>query len=127
MQNQKIQIDQLASTVMKELQEYSKLTAQDTKAAVKKVAAATRKEVQSGAPVRTGKYQKSWSTKTLLESAVSLQMVVYSPSRYQLAHLLEFGHAKRGGGRVRAIPHIAPAEQNAERKLELELSRKLGG
>ena len=126
MENQKIHIEQLASTIMEEMQEYSELTVQEMKAAVKKIVAAARKEVQAGAPIRTGKYQNSWSTKTLLESSVSLQMVVYSPRRYQLAHLLEFGHAKRGGGRTRAFPHIAPAEQNAERNLEMELVRKLG-
>ena len=127
MQNQKIQIDQLTSTVMRELQEFSNLTAQELKASVKKTAAQTRKEVQSGAPVRTGKYQKSWTTKTLLESSVSLQMVVHSTNRYMLAHLLEFGHAKRGGGRTRAFPHIAPAEQNAARNLEMDFRRKMGG
>ena len=126
MENQKIRIEQLASTVIEEMQDYSELTVQDMKSAVKKIASAARKEVQAGAPVRTGKYQKSWSTKALLETAVSLQMVVYSPSRYQLAHLLEFGHAKRRGGRTRAFPHIAPAEQNAEKNLEIELMRKLG-
>ena len=127
MGSQKISIDQLAATVMKGLQEYSKLAGDDVKDAVRKTATQTRKDVQVGAPVRTGKYQKSWATKKMMESSVKLEMVVHSTNRYQIAHLLEFGHAKRGGGRVRAFPHIAPAEQKAALVLEREIRRKLGG
>ena len=127
MENQKIPIDQLAAAVMKGLQEYSDLVGDDMKAAVRKTATQARKDVQAGAPVRTGKYKGSWATKTMKESSVKLEMVVHSRNRYQIAHLLEFGHAKRGGGRVRAFPHIAPAEQKAAQGLEREIRRKLGG
>ena len=123
----RITVDQLASTIMKELQDYSKLTSQEMKASVRKTASTARKEVQEGAPVRTGKYKKSWSTKVQNESSVALKMVVYSPSRYQIAHLLEFGHAKRNGGRTRAFPHVVPAEENAVKNLEIEIRKRIGG
>ena len=52
-------------------------------------------------------------------------MTVYSRNRYQLAHLLEHGHAKRNGGRTRAIPHIAPAETIGEEQLMKEIERMI--
>ena len=60
------------------------------------------------------------------ESSQSLQMVVHSKDRYQLSHLLENGHAKRGGGRVAAIPHIAPAEQEGVELLQSLIKNALG-
>lgn len=61
------------------------------------------------------------------ETSNSLEVTVYSKNRYQLAHLLEHGHAKRGGGRVAARPHIAQAEQSAVETLDSEIAKALGG
>lgn len=106
-----IQIDELAEVINEGLKEYADLATEDVKSAVRKTAKAVKDQINGSAPVRTGRYAKSWKVKTTAESANGLEQTVYSPNRYMLSHLLEKGHAKRGGGRVRAIPHIAPAEE----------------
>lgn len=113
-----VSVDELASAINEGLAEYASLATQDVKSAVKKSAKAVKDEINGSAPVRTGRYAKSWAVKTTAESSTSLEQTVYSPSRYMLSHLLEKGHVKRGGGRVRAIPHIAPAEQAGIEMLE---------
>ena len=121
----KIQIDQLTDAVNEQLEEYSKLTAQTVKAAVTKAGNSVKNAIRDTAPEKTGRYAKSWRTKKTKETSTELEVTVYSPSRYMLAHLLEHGHAKRGGGRVRAIPHIAPAEEAAEDQLMKDIERGL--
>lgn len=106
-----ITVDELADVINEGLKEYADLAAEEVKGAVKKSAKAVKDQINGSAPVRTGRYAKSWKVKTTAESANGLEQTVYSPTRYMLSHLLEKGHAKRGGGRVRAIPHIAPAEE----------------
>ena len=125
--SQTVKIDDLAEEVMKGLTEYSKLATSDMKTAVKKAGNDVRKEIQSTAPKETGAYAKSWAVKTTRESAERLEVTVHSRNRYQLAHLLEFGHAKRGGGRTKAQPHIAPAEENGINALEKVIEKALKG
>lgn len=118
-------VDQLASVVMEGLKEYADLATDDMKKAVRKAGTSVKKEIQQNAPADTGTYAKSWTVKTEKETSDSLQLIVHSKNRYQLAHLLEFGHAKRGGGRVAGKPHIAPAEEKAVHQLEEEIERSL--
>lgn len=121
--SQKVSIDGLADAINKELMEYSKATSESVKKAVKKTGRSIRNEIKETAPRKTGTYAKSWSVRTTRETSTSLAVTVYSRNRYQLAHLLEHGHAKRGGGRVSARPHIAPAEEKGEKELESEIRK----
>lgn len=118
-------IDELADIINRGLQEYADLATSEVKSAVRKSAKTVKKEISANAPVRTGKYAKSWTVKTTEENSQRLVQTVYSPTRYMLAHLLEHGHAKRGGGRVAGKPHIAPAEEAGIRQLETEIERAL--
>lgn len=122
-----VKIDKLADEITKGLKEYADLATDDMKKAVRKSGNAVRKEIPQSAPKDTGAYAKSWSVKKTKETSNSLEVTVHSRNRYQLAHLLEHGHAKRGGGRVAARPHIAKAEENAIDTLEQEILKALGG
>ena len=125
MATDRVRIDQMAHVIMEGLQEYADLATDDLKKAVKKAGDEAKEDIQNNAPVKTGAYKKSWTVKTMKETSNAMEVVVHSKNRYQLAHLLEFGHAKRGGGRTRAFPHIAPAEQRAAELLEREVEAAL--
>lgn len=122
-----VSIDEMAAAINEGLEEYANLSAEGVKSAVKKTSKAVKDQINGSAPVRTGRYAKSWKVKTIAESSQSLKQTVYSPNRYMLSHLLEKGHAKRGGGRVRAIPHIAPAEEMGIEMLEDLIEKALKG
>ena len=122
-----INVGDLADTIIEGLTQYAELATEDMKAAVRKAGKTVRKEIQQNAPKQTGAYGKSWSVKNVKETSKSLELTVYSKNRYQLAHLLEFGHAKRGGGRVSVQAHIAPAEAIGIAELEHEIEKSLGG
>lgn len=118
-------IDNLATEIMKGLNEYAGLCTDTVKSAVNATSKEVKKDIQADAPVRTGKYKKSWTTKKVAENSNSLTVVVHSKDRYQIAHLLEHGHVKRGGGRVNGKPHIAPAEQKGVQSLKSKIERGL--
>lgn len=125
MAERRVTVDEMADAIMDGLLEYGQFATDVMKDCVKKAGNTVKKETQAGAPVKTGRYKKSWAVKRQKETGNTLEVVVYSKDRYQLTHLLEKGHARRGGGRVKAIPHIAPAEEKGIRELEEGIKRGL--
>ncbi len=121
----RVKIEQLAQAVMDEMNEYKDLVDLGMRTAVKKAGKSVQADIKAGAPKETGGYSRSWSVKNTKENSHALEVTVYSRNRYQLAHLLEFGHAKRGGGRTRAQVHIAPAEEKGIRQLEEDIKRSI--
>ena len=120
-----IPVDQLASEVMKGLEEYAELATDVMKKEVQETGKVVKQQIEQSAPRKSGRYAKSWAVKKTAETSSTLEVMVHSRNRYMLTHLLENGHAKRGGGRVRAIPHIAPAEEMGIKELEERIERAL--
>lgn len=112
-----IKVDDLAKAVAEELEQYSQDVTDGVKKEVRRVAKECAQEIRQNSPVQTGSYRKGWRDEVAFESREDIRVTVRNKTDYQLTHLLEHGHAKVNGGRVEGTPHIAPAEQNAEKKL----------
>lgn len=112
-----IKVDDLAKAVAEELEQYSQDVTDGVKNEVRRVAKECAQEIRQNSPVQTGSYRKGWRDEVAFESREDIRVTVRNKTDYQLTHLLEHGHAKVNGGRVEGTPHIAPAEQNAEKKL----------
>ncbi len=76
-------------------------------------------ELQAASPKRKtrggGKYAKSWTSEQT-SGRTYTTVNVHNKKYYRLTHLLENGHAKRGGGRVEAIPHIGTINDETQEK-----------
>lgn len=72
----------------------------------------------------TGRYAKGWKS-TVETSRVGTVVVLHNASVPGLPHLLEHGHAKRGGGRVPGRVHIKPIEEQLAAEFEAEVKAKL--
>ncbi|MBT2728395.1 HK97 gp10 family phage protein [Bacillus sp. ISL-75] len=106
-----MEIDQLQQAILQQLQQYSSELEEEIDKSAKKTAQDLNADLKKGEKPyknRTGDYSKGWRLKKVGKSYVN-----YNKTDYQLTHLLEKGHAKRGGGRVQPKIHIAPAEERA--------------
>ena len=83
------------------------------------------KKLKSSSPGK--KYPKGWAVK-YENGRFKVGATVYGKTgTYQLAHLLEYGHAKRNGGRTAPIVHIKPVEEWAMDEVHEKLLQKIGG
>ena len=127
--SKKISITDLSEAVREELNGYRDIAIEAMDKAVDDAGKTVKKEIESRASslFKGNTYAKSWRVKETAKTALGKQVTVHSPSRYRIAHLLENGHAKRGGGRVEGKPHIAPAEEIGEKQLMEDLEKALKG
>ena len=105
------------------VQTYTEEVSEAIDEAARETAKAMAADLRETSPKDTGEYAKGWTHRK--EAPGSYR--VYNKKKPQLTHLLEHGHAKRGGGRVEGRPHIKPAEERHlpgfERKVEQILER----
>lgn len=107
------------------LAEYSADVSKAAETAITAVAKEAAKKLKQSAPRRTGKYAKGWTSK-VDKGFMTVEAVVYGKTgTYQLAHLLENGHAKRGGGRTAPVVHIAPVEEWAVSEVQKRIKEQL--
>ena len=107
-----IKIDKLADEIAKELAKYSQEVVEKVNISSEKVGKEAVKQLRQTSPKKTGKYAKSWTMTTERAVGQPHRRIVHAKTpHYRLTHLLEHGHAKRGGGRVEGRPHIRPAEE----------------
>lgn len=120
-------VDDLASAVKSELDEFYLMLPEEIAKAQKTAAKNAVKTLKQTSP-GTGKYHKGWKTKTT-QTRTGAETVIYQGEQPGLAHLLEFGHPIVSGGRTvgqaRAFPHIEPVERQVVEAYERDLTKVL--
>lgn len=116
-----VSIDGLAAEINRCLEEYTDEVVDALEETKENLAKEAVKTLKQTSPKREGEYSKSWG-----KTKKGKKVIVHNKKHYQRTHLLEKGHAKRGGGRVAAIPHIAPVEKEIHDKAVSEFKKVLG-
>lgn len=117
----KVELDE---AVMAELDQFAGACVEDIQAAAEVAAKWAKKQVKATSPKKSGEYSKEWSVDKK-KSRTGTATTVYNKRLYMLSHLLEYGHAKTNGGRTKAFGFIAPVNDEAQKKFEEELKRRI--
>lgn len=115
MANKVVTAENLADVLQDMLMEYGASTTEAVKTVVEEVSKEGVKKLKSTSASSfggTGQYASHW-TQMIEKGRLSNTAIIYgNKPTYRLAHLLEHGHARRGGGRdVPGREHIAPVEE----------------
>lgn len=105
-----VKLEGLADAIMDALKEYNQESSDKLQKGLQDLGKKTALEIRNTAPKQTGEYAKGWTDKKVYQSADDIRITVYNKKKPGLTHLLEHGHAKKGGGRVPGRTHIASAE-----------------
>lgn len=123
-----ISADAMASTIAGILEDYEQDVSEAIEKTSKEVAKQVVRELKQGGGYQGGKkFNAGWTSKT---EKTRLETVthVYNKSYPGLAHLLEFGHARRGGGRnTTAFNFISPINDTVADKFAEDFAQNIGG
>lgn len=122
----KVPVDKLQAAIDKALSDYAQDVNADIKVLSREFAKNGAQAVKRAAQSTfggTGEYARGWTSRfdTGRLSAVG---TIYN-KKPGLPHLLENGHAKRGGGRVPGRTHIAPVEEKLVTEFQRAVEEKL--
>jgi hypothetical protein len=119
-----INIDNLAAEMTRTIREYTEDVSAGIEREVDETAQEVLEEVQRNHSYkdRTGEYTKGFKI-TKRDRSGQTRRYIWNKKHYRRVHLLEFGHAKRGGGRVPAYPHLRPAYDKHATKLPERIKR----
>lgn len=105
---------------------YSDEVREATQEIVEEVMDEAAKKLHTAGTFKGTKYKKSWKS-TVEKSRIGVSGVTYNEKHYRLTHLLEFGHARRNGGRnTTAFPHIAAVNDWAQEEVQKRIEEKIG-
>jgi len=117
-----VSIDNLGAEIALAVQQYTEDVSEAILREVDATSKAVLDDIQARSPVRTGEYKKGWKRKKDGKGD-RIKYTIYQAKKPRIAHLLEFGHAKIGGGRVRAREHIRPAYEKHVPAMEKRIKR----
>lgn len=131
-----IRPERVAAKLTETLTQYGRLTQDTVQRILESVGDEAKTRAASLSPKGrrrgSGKYKRGWKVK-IEESGSKISVIVHN-RRYQLTHLLEFGHRTRlRHGRygrqaaAAAQPHIGEVNAWAQRELERRIRKALGG
>lgn len=120
-------IDRFQTQIADILEEFGTEVGDALGEVIEQVAKESKKDLAAASPKSSGKrsgaYAKGWRTEDT-GTRLGPGQTIYN-TKPGLPHLLEFGHAKRGGGRVAGIPHIQAINDKIPEMIEKRLKEKL--
>lgn len=119
----------ITAELTKTLQTYTGKVMDKVDAAAEACGKGLVKDLKATSPQKTGAYAKDWtSKKDEKKGRGQVTVTVYNNKHYQLTHLLEKPHKKRGGrGITTPLPHIRPAEEKWTEEFERKCEEAVKG
>lgn len=115
---------ELAEAIKEALTEYIGVTEEAVRKGVAETSKKALSELQNAHPSGSGKYgswddyNQGWTImQTKNDKRRHISATIHNKDHYQLTHLLEKGHALRGGGRAQAFEHIGPVAEWVDENL----------